>query len=97
MREVRRRGGVETQEDQLEVLMDMFDEALQESERLLGEESDVVTHEALTNVLARYGLIVLLEPSPFVDPLHMTLEERELDDPARTPRHAQAVRSQFVP
>ena len=37
----------------------------------------MVTQEALTNVLQRYGLVVLLEPSAFVDPLAMTLEERE--------------------
>ena len=41
--------------------------------------TDVVSVEALTNIFARYGLIVLLEPAPFVDPLHMTLEEREHD------------------
>ena len=32
----------------------------------------------------RYGLIVLLVPSPFVDPLHMTLEEREKQESEET-------------
>ena len=39
VKDVRKRAGAETHEEHLEMLMDLFDEALQESERLLGEES----------------------------------------------------------
>ena len=42
-----------------------------------GEESDTITRPALTSVLERYGMLAMLEPSAFVDPLQMSLEERE--------------------
>ena len=75
VKDIRKVGGVETHEEHLEMLMDIFDEALQESERLLGEESDVVASAAFATVANRYGLIALLEPSAFVDPLRAVIEE----------------------
>ena len=70
VRDVRSAGGVETHEEHLELMMDLFDESLRETERMLGEESDVVVAPALVAVAGRYGLLSLLEPAAFVDPLN---------------------------
>ena len=76
VREIRQMGGAETHEEHLEMLMDMFDEALRETELLEGEESDVVSFHACINIMQRTTLHEHLEPSAFVDPLNMSLEER---------------------
>jgi CRP-like cAMP-binding protein len=94
VKEVRRRGGLDTNEEHLELLMDMFDDALRETEKLLGEESDVLCMPAFVQIAERYALLALLEPSSFVDPLGMSLEEREqkvLDEAATGAAALEAV------
>lgn len=75
---IRKRAGIDTHEEHLEMLMDMFDAALQETEKVLAKESDAVHILALKTVLGRYGLIPLLEPSAFVDPLQVNWAMHEI-------------------
>ena len=56
-------------------LMDMFDEALQETERLTGEVSDAVTNQAFVNVAEKFGLVEALARARFVDPLQFLLND----------------------